>query len=43
VSRADGGVPASLPPEVAKAANTRGRELDLWATADELRFELANR
>jgi tetratricopeptide (TPR) repeat protein len=34
---------ASLPPEVAKAAKTRGRELDLWATADELRFELANR
>jgi tetratricopeptide (TPR) repeat protein len=31
----------SLPPEAASAATARGRELDLWSTADELRNELA--
>ena len=30
------GVGAALSPEVASAAEARGRELDLWQTADEL-------
>ena len=29
-------VRATLPPEVASAAEARGRELDQWATADDL-------
>ncbi len=33
-------VTASLPTEVAEAAQTRGRELDLWETAKELPAEL---
>jgi predicted ATPase len=33
-------VRASLPPEVAMAAEARGRELDLWSTADDLLNEL---
>lgn len=31
---------AALPPVVASVAEAKGRELDLWETADELRFEL---
>ena len=31
---------AALPPEVVAAAQTRGRALDLWATAEELLAEL---
>lgn len=31
---------ASLPPEVVKAAEARGRELDMWQTAEDLLHEL---
>ena len=31
---------ASLPPEVASAAEARGRELDVWETADQLLRDL---
>jgi len=34
------GVIASLPPEVASAAEARGRELDVWETADQLLLDL---
>jgi tetratricopeptide (TPR) repeat protein len=34
------GVRASLPPEVATAAEARGRELDVWETAEALLLEL---
>ena len=37
------GVVASLPPEVASAAEARGKELDVWATVEDLTLELASR
>lgn len=33
---------ASLPPEAAAAATTKGRALDIWTTADQLLLELAS-
>ena len=33
---------AALPPESASAATIKGRELDIWATADQLLLELAS-
>jgi ATP/maltotriose-dependent transcriptional regulator MalT len=37
------GVLASLPMEVASAAEARGKELDVWATVEDLTLELASR